>query len=240
MSTMTDAAIDLDLPVLDVDRLGQIITWAALDHRLIEQAEAMTAEEKARLEQTRQEKFGDWGKWDQGHWALLRAEQPRNGVCGTALCMAGQTVASDPRYALAHIGGGLDAYDPDDEFDVTTCVRLSDLPALAPGQHYPTVVDSEKHGFSYDQTASIEVTATSLLGLSSAEASALFCGDNEIETIVGCAEVFAAVRGLSLSLPPWVLEYAPDYEDTFSHLDTYMEDDYRSAAAEAVGYTLTS
>lgn len=221
--TTTQINTSIDLPTLNVELLGDIVTWAVVDHHLIEQAEQMSGQQREVFRRISREKFTDWGHWEQGSWAVRRLDEGRNGACGSAFCMAGQAVALDPRFSI------LD----DDE----SCIRL-DLPD---GVRAPRFLDDSllaDYGLSEDEVeedkVSIDTAARDMLGLTGAEAGALFSGSNEIGRIIGLAEVFAEMRGVDLDLPGWVTILAEDRADTLAHLGYYSLGRAYMDAAEAL------
>lgn len=124
-----------------------------------------------------------WPHWDQTRWG----RQIINGHCETFCCIAGNAVQQTPGWSLAWTGRS----DEHIGYAVpTTTMRTKN------GQMVE-VIDSKRVG----QERTVSEVATETLGLTNAEAYALFDSDNDVADVVFIAITAASVRGVSLDIP---------------------------------------
>lgn len=180
---------------LNVEAITTLIDWAESD------------------EERRAQRYSSWGNWRQGLWGLastasenvrnlLRndseaaaeeiADMGRNGVCGTAYCMAGQ--------AVVQAGYALDYQDNVDTWDgnmlgisAENCVWQEPTDQINRWGR-PVMQD-------VGDPREISDVAQEILGFTEEEASAFFSGSNSIRVLKEYANSFCESRDLDLPYP---------------------------------------
>lgn len=172
------------LPTLNVELLADVVTWAVADEKAINDLKA---------------KYPDWGDWNQSTWAT----EVRNGVCQTSYCIAGQAVVQvgyglvlprvDDLESLERCGYDFEGYDED---YIKRCLSQVNANTCAP-KVFAGLDDKgrPKYRLDYDHEVAIPNAARNALGLTDFEGSALFEGDNSIESVVTIAFMIARARG---------------------------------------------
>lgn len=186
---------------LNISMLMDLIHWAEVSERFRIERE-MTAPTDIVEEGAPVELPGltsRWGVWDQNSWAQLftrrevrgdtAARKARNGVCGSAYCMAGQTV-NQSGYRLI-----LDSDYKSTDFSASQCIA-----------ERPTGRYDNKGGMIYEDVPgapilSISEAARDILGLNEREADRFFEGDNNIEILKEMVNAFCVRRELPLAYP---------------------------------------
>ena len=187
---MTDTTA---LPTLNVPLLRDIVTWAAAWDRGWEDLKAKYSAE-------------GFGEWNQNVWF----QEMRNGVCKTACCIAGETVATLGYKPILE----RDEHYYDDDYTSYSAVFAA--PAVLNG------LDAKGNpiwDILEDSKEEIRVVARRGLGLTDSEAAYLFEGDNTIEQVVAYALLFAKARHIDLDLPVEVEEIGRDMLDSWTRHD---------------------
>lgn len=201
---------------MNVEAIRLLIEWAEAD------------------EEMRQRRFAGWGNWDQGHWSLVTTDSAnvarlahvdesqaveivddlrKNGACGTAYCMAGQTVVQ-AGYDLVFENSPLFRYDGAWGVNADVCEPVEHngqfnqlgLPVfVAVGSEEPICDVAEK-----------------ILGLTSDEADRFFNGENTIDRLKVLANTFCAERGNMVQMYPTHGTYDdPGTYDDFDDTEDY-------------------
>lgn len=184
---------ELNLPTLNVQMISDLLTWAWADDQRLEEFMA---------------KYPGWGSWNQGVWA----QELRNGVCKTAYCMAGQTVAQS--------NFKLDLYLEDDveEFDPEKNAYVHVRSEWAAEECFPVVKNGfdEKGNQKYKRSGEnvlISSKAQEILGLDEFEANMFFDGANDLTRLVYLALAFAKARDVTLDISDEIRALAEIEED---------------------------
>lgn len=195
---------------LDVSLLYDLLRWAALE-------DAYTADPR----------FATWGQWDQGTWARLdmsglstdeRAELiaainqerhvslGRNGVCRTAYCMAGQTVAQ-ANYRLVY---NVDPQNPGVQRQLIADLCIAEEATGEKDEKGRTIYRDVPGA----QQREVREVGAEVLGLDDYEAALFFDGDNDLDKLQRMANLFCHARGLPLLYPDMPI-YNPldDHDD---------------------------
>lgn len=188
---------------LNVEAITTLIDWAEAD------------------EERRKTQYASWGDWRQSLWGLAKtdsanvkalfetdadkageeiADMGKNGVCGTAYCMAGQAVVQGG-YALDFKEDTPDMWDGDTVgVSAENCVWQEPTNEI---NRWGRPVMRE-----VGEPRDISDVAREILGITDEESNRFFDGSNGIRRLKQLANQFCAVRGLD---EPYDFDESWDY-----------------------------
>lgn len=186
-----------DLPELNVGLLFDLVKWAEGDEALAQ-------------------RYRNWGTWKQGLWAEIDWNElavhgidpedggeveiaRRNGVCGSAYCMAGQAVAQSDYRIIMEDGGASNCIK--EEWTGEVNEKGWQVWQDVPGARREAISD----------------VAATVLGLTYVEQSQFFNGDNELPRLRELANLFTDARRMPLLFPdePIASLYVEDADDDY-------------------------